>query len=237
MSNLNKVLKPAFILLLFCLTTKITNANINAIDLPAANYPKALQPDIDFLTTNQSFYNHWAHFWNYKIPKAKVIERLSTLYTTLDNLPNKNTEANLLIGDIAHYLYNMEVDEYYKKAIDHYEAAKTLAPNDYRVYWFLANHYALSAKTIVAAQSYDQAMRYQPPVAHPSFWADYAVACALANMPATAMYAAEKSSSIVAEKHTSRPRPPAYSKKVYYARPQRNYDHGKRYVVRLWAKQ
>jgi len=197
LKRINLLLLP----LLFLLAQK-TRANVNAIDFSKVNYPKQLQRQIDFLRNNDGLYNHWVHDWGYNIPKSKVIDTLTFLYNELEKLPGKNIEAELLSGDIAHYLYNMEVEDYYQKAVDHYLRAKALAPTDYRVYWFLGNHYALSASQALSIQTYQTAMKYLPqPSAHELFWADYSVACADANMPATARYAAHQS-SIVAGKMT-----------------------------------
>ncbi|RKR81133.1 hypothetical protein BDD43_1277 [Mucilaginibacter gracilis] len=194
-----RAIKAIAVFVLLCTVTTL-RANINAIELNKVGYPQGVQPDIDFLKNNQGFYNHWVHNWNYKVPKNAVIKKLTGLYTELKKLPAGNIETNLLIGDIAHYLYNMEVEEYYQKAIDCYEVAKALSPTDYRVYWFLGNHYALSARIDLSFNNYRLALQYQQlPVAHALFWADYAVACTLASMPATALFAAEKSSTIQGE--------------------------------------
>src|ERR1019366_1647108 len=124
------------------------------------------------------------------------------LYNGVDKLPAKNAETELLLGDVAHYLYNMEVDEYYQKAVDHYLQAKALAPEDYRLYWFLGNHYALSANQVLSIQTFQTAMKYLPKRSvHELFWADYSVACTDASMPGTARYAAHQS-SIIAGKMT-----------------------------------
>ena len=204
MRKASKSLKKVnlLVLLLSFFITQKTQANINAIDFTKINYPKQLQQQVEFLQQNDGLYNHWVHDWSYKIPKNKVIENLSFLYNELEKLPAKNAETELLLGDIAHYLYNMEIEEYYQKAVDHYLRAKGLTPTDYRVYWFLANHYALSASEVLSIQTYQTAMKYLPkPTAHELFWADYAVACANANMPGTARYAAHNS-SIIAGKTT-----------------------------------
>ena len=172
-------------------------ANINAIDLNKVNYPAILQEKIDFLVKNQDFYNRWMHDWNAPIPKTTVVETLTSLYTGINKISNKNIETYLLLGDISHYLYNMEIEEYYQKAVDNYKQAAALAPADYRTYWFLANHYALSNEQIQSIQVYLHALKLLPsPSAHPLFWADYAVACMNAAMYGTAAYAARESSKI-----------------------------------------
>jgi len=97
---------------------------------------------------------------------------------------------------VAHYLYNLDVQDYYDKAVAGYQQAQLLAPKDYRVYWFMANHYSLSAEPVVAIKTFKQAVQNLPP--HPSFlfWSEYAGACMLAGMYGTARYAAHQVSII-----------------------------------------
>jgi len=177
------------------------HANVNAINFDKIKYPAELAQDISFLRNNEPVYDHWVHDWVSDRPKADVVKRLSFLYSELGKLPADNVETALLIGDIAHYLYNMENEEYYQKAIDHYNAAMQLSPKDYRVYWFLGNHYALSAVALSSIKNYNLALQYLPRTAPSAFfWADYAVACSNASMPATALYAAQQSSKLTGAK-------------------------------------
>jgi hypothetical protein len=194
--NIAATRAKTILLFLFAFIVQQACGNINAIDFSQVKYPKELQEQVIFLRSNDGIYNHWVHDWTDKTPKTKVIENLTFLYTELDKLP-KNVETDLLLGDIAHYLYNMEVEAYYQKAVDNYLAAKALAPKDYRVYWFLGNHYSLSANQVLSIQTYQTAMQYLPsPTAHALFWADYSIACANASMMGTAKYAAHQASVI-----------------------------------------
>ena len=196
MSRLKFLLFGASILLCPLFFLQKAYANVNAIDFSQIKYPTQLQGDIDFLKGHDYIYNHWVHDWNADVPKAKVTGTLTSLFAELSKLTNKNTETYLALGDIAHYLYNMEVDEYYQKALDNYEQAKALSPRDYRVYWFLGNHYALSDKAVLAIQTYQVALQYKPAAVHQYFWADYAVACGNASMLGTARYAARQESKV-----------------------------------------
>jgi hypothetical protein len=185
------------LILLFSSSFLYGYSNVNAIDFSKISYPKSLQNEVDFLRNNDGIYNHWVHNWTASVSKEKVTEKLTLLYRELEKLPAKNVEAELLLGDIAHYLYNMEEDAYYQKAVDHYRAAQTISQEDYRVYWFLGNHYALSDQQVLSIQTYKVAFKYLPrPTPHELFWADYAVACANANMQSTARYAAHQSSKL-----------------------------------------
>lgn len=195
-----KAFTIVFTLLLLAFIPK-ANANINAIDFKKVNYPENLQSQITFLVDNVNIYNHWVHDWTAAISKKDVEKNLTSLYTGLDKLPNKNIETHLLLGDIAHYLYNMELESYYKKAVDNYLAAKAVDAKDYRVYWFLGNHYSLSATAVLSINTYKMAMPYLPaPNPNPLFWADYAIACANASMQGTARYAAHQASLVAGQK-------------------------------------
>jgi tetratricopeptide (TPR) repeat protein len=174
-----------------------SSANVNAIDFSKINYSKKSQKKVEFLRSNDSLFNHYVHDWTYDMPQKEVTETLSSLYKELDKLPEKNIETELLLGDIAHYMFNLDDETYNEKAVDHYKQAITLAPNDYRGYWFLGNHYALSANMQLSLQSYKTAMQYLPaPPSTSLFWADYAIACSYANMPGNATYAAHQASII-----------------------------------------
>lgn len=197
MSISAKAIIRLVLVLLFSTTSFLGYCNVNAIDFSKIAYPKTLQDRIDFLRNNDGIYNHWVHYWHETVSKETVIGNLKSLYAELEKLPAKNVETELLLGDIAHYLYNLEIDAYYQKAIGHYQAAETISPSDYRVYWFLGNHYALSDQQVLSIQTYKRAFTYLPkPSPHQLFWADYAVACANANMQSTARYAAHQSSML-----------------------------------------
>jgi tetratricopeptide (TPR) repeat protein len=177
------------IVVLFILLSPVAYANINAIDFSKVHFPEKLQNNIDFLKQNDRLYDHWSQQWNYQISKDTVVARLSFLYDQLSAIPDKNEETDLLLGDIAHYLYNLDQESYYQKAVDNYKNAIAIASNDYRTYWFLANHYSLSAQASTGINTYSTAFKYLPQKPNPHFWADYSVACATAGMISTAYYA------------------------------------------------
>lgn len=194
------VFTKCLLVICFLFVVKSAAANVNAIDFSLVNYPHALQADIDFLKSHDYVYNHWVHDWIADVPKEKVTGTLTRLFSEIGKLSPKNAEIYLLLGDIAHYLYNMEVDEYYQRAVDNYEHAKALSPGDYRIYWFLGNHYALSDKAVLAIQTYQIAFHYKPASVRQFFWADYSVACATASMLGTARYAARQESIMEGQK-------------------------------------
>src|SRR4051812_29782751 len=105
-------------------------SNIQAIDFSKVQYSGQLQGDIDFLKNNEQLYNHWSPKWNSYITKTTVIKKLKALYGVIDSITTKNTETWLLLGDIAHYLYNLDVEDFYDKAVADYNQAQSLSPKD-----------------------------------------------------------------------------------------------------------
>jgi hypothetical protein len=57
-------------------------------------------------------------------------------------------ETDLLLGEIDHYLYNLNQESYYDSAVTWYQKAITLDDKDCRGYWFLAYHYSTSDRTV-----------------------------------------------------------------------------------------
>src|SRR5665213_3449989 len=186
--------KGSIMLLFMALSLQKAVANINAIDFSLISSSPQLKLKIDFLKQNQRLYDHWSPKWKATISKQQVISNLTLLYNGLALPDNKNAETYLLLGDIAHYLYNLNIEEFYNKAVGNYQKAGSMSPNDYRVYWFLANHYSLSAQPALAIQTYQAAQKFLPE--HPSFlfWTDYSIACENAGMVSTAKFAAHQAS-------------------------------------------
>jgi hypothetical protein len=170
-----------------------TFSNINAIDFSKTHLTSQEKPLVTFLQNNVGLYDHWVHNWAYPVPKDVAVKNLTSLYDHLEKLDNKNLEDDLLAGDVAHFLYNMELDTYYEKAVDNYNKAMRLSPNDYRVYWFLGNHYALSNNPIKAIQNYATSLKLSTGDPGGYFWFDYAFATFTAGMPSTSRYAIEHS--------------------------------------------
>jgi len=195
--HLNQARRTSLLLILLFIVSAKAFANLSVINFAKAGYPKTLQAQVDYLVANQNLYVHWVPEWKETIPKDEVIAKLTALYTELEKLPANNLETTLLMGDVAHFLYNLDAKGFYQKAVDQYEAAQKINPNDYRVYWFLGNHYALSAVTAKSITTYSAALSHLPTSNTSAyFWADYSNACMMADMPATAVYAAHQSSVV-----------------------------------------
>lgn len=129
-------------------------------------------------------------------PKQDLVTELHTLYKSFSALKTKNEETWLLLGDIAHYLYNMDDTAFYSPAVKNYEEAGKVNPKDYRVGWFLGDHYALSNAPVAAIDNFIKAEKLLPSVQPAEFWNDCAFAMAVANMPSHCIYAMDKVKNI-----------------------------------------
>ena len=133
-------------------------------------------------------------YWSYKISKDELIEKLTQLYTRLENSDiykkNKiNQEYYLFKGLIAHYLHNLFQEEYYVEAVNNYQFVENLKEKDYRYKWLLGNHYSKSNLPEEAIFEFEQTTISYPNFKFPSsFWYDFAWASFYAMMPSHAQY-------------------------------------------------
>ena len=184
-----------FGLLLFSI--QFAFGNINYIDLKKIENGEKYRSYFSYVKDNQPFYDHWSPEWKYDQKKEDLIAKLKEAYEVFESIPGKNAELLLLTGDIAHYLYNLDESSRYQPAIDHYLAAMSMNPDDYRAYWFLANHYALSDHAVKGAEMFLKAENTLPTVKPADFWEEYGRSMAFANMPSHAIYSMDKARSIL----------------------------------------
>jgi len=195
-----KALFSYLTIVLIVLLSGYAHANINAIYLSRIPSSQSINKELTFLKENCQLYDHWVHDWNYSVPKDTVVARLTFIYNKLTPILNKNEETYLLLGDVAHYLYNLELEPYYEKALTNYKAAITSASSDYRAYWFLANHYSLAAQPSLAIATYNIAFRNLTQKPDENLWVDYSIACTNAGMLGTAQFAAHQLSLVQGKK-------------------------------------
>lgn len=172
------------------------SANVNYIDISKISSDSKLIVAFNFVKDNTKYYDHWTTDWSYDKPKENLIKQLRDYFKDFSALTTKNEETYLLLGDIAHYLYNMDDTTYYSIAVKNYDAAVKSNPADYRCYWFLGFHYALSNVPTLAIDNLMKAEKLLPPEQPADFWNDYALATAVTNMPSHCIYAMDKVKSI-----------------------------------------
>lgn len=187
--------KTGILLILILFSFRIF-ANVNYIDFTKISKDSNLINAFSFIKNNQQYYDHWSNEWNYDIPKEDLIIKLRENFKNFSALPRKNEDLYLLLGDIAHYLYNMDDTAYYEIAVINYTEAIKSNPQDYRSYWFLGYHYALSNVPVKAFENFTKAQNLLPTEQPADFWNDYAFLAAITNMPSHCIYAMDKVKSI-----------------------------------------
>lgn len=184
------------ILTFLTLLTVQTFANVTHIDIAKISNDSKLITAFNFVKDNKQYYDHWTNQWDYDKPKQDLINQLRGHYKIFSALTTKNTETYLLLGDIAHYLYNMDDTTYNSIAVKNYDEAVKSSPKDFRVYWFLGYHYTLSNVPTSAIDNFLKAEKNLPTQQPADFWNDYAWATAVTNMPSHCIYAMDKVKSI-----------------------------------------
>lgn len=187
-------------LVIFLIATVLTAsvfANINFINISKISQDEKLVGAFKFINDNQNYFDHWSNEWTYDMPKDEVIAQLRKHYATFSAITTKNDELWLLLGDISHYLYNLDDTAFFRTAISNYKTAITMNPQDYRAYWFLAYHYAQSNVPKSAFEYFIQAQAKLPAEQPAEFWDDYAFSTAIAGMPSHAIFAMDRASKIL----------------------------------------
>jgi tetratricopeptide (TPR) repeat protein len=143
----------------------------------------------------EEFADAWSAEWHYKTPKdvvaARLKDSLNKLQKAAASAPD-NSELLLLTGLVAHYAYNVDVQEAYDVAVGSLQKAHKFAPDDYRAEWFLGNHECQGGK-IKEGMGAFLAVEGRSPWDHlsPAFWDDYIFCASVANMPAHALRAGD----------------------------------------------
>lgn len=191
---MKRIFAPLFALLL--LTTSIFG-NVNFINISKISRKKKYLPAFYYIKDHKGLYDHWSNKWNYGISEKKLIDNLEKDYSIFSSIKKKNEELYLFLGDIAHYLYNLDDTAYYNIAVKDYNLAIKMEPKDYRAYWFLANHYSQSNLPKAGIEAYFKAQKLLPDKPPAAYWDNYAFATAVANMPSHCIFAMEKERAIL----------------------------------------
>ncbi|WEK21059.1 MAG: hypothetical protein P0Y49_07890 [Candidatus Pedobacter colombiensis] len=182
-----------YIAFLFCISICFPSfANIDYINISKISTDATHIKYYSFIKDNKRFYDRWAVEWKYDQPKAILIAALKEAYTSFASIPKQNTELQLLLGDISHYLYNMDVSESFDLAVKNYDLAIKSSPNDVRGHWFLGYHYGLSNGAVKAIDQFILAQKCSLGNYAGPFWNDYAYVSMIAGMPSTVLFAMKK---------------------------------------------
>ncbi|HWW41407.1 hypothetical protein [Pedobacter sp.] len=189
-------MKRGTIILIATLFSVGAFANVNFIDISKISNESKLLIAFQSIKDNLQYIDHWSIQWTYGIPKQELIGKLRDNYSIYSSITKKNEELNLLLGDIAHYLYNLDDSGYYNYAVDNYNLAIKESPNDYRTYWFLGYHYALSNVPLQAIDNFTKAQHLLPTNQPAEFWDEFAYASAFTGMQSHCIFAMDKVKNI-----------------------------------------
>jgi len=174
-----------------------TNAFASLADIQTAKLPQTatVQRAYSDVLAAEPMVEQWTANWSYATPKAQVVSRLeadlSALQAAAPSAPG-NEELLLLTGLAAHYAYNVDVASAGPVAIDSFENAGKIAPDDYRPEWFLGDHQCLASDIDTGMNKFLAVEQKFPSQSLPiEFWGDYMFCAYVANMPAHALRAAK----------------------------------------------
>jgi len=191
-------MKNLLSVLIFCSTLNLYG-NIQYINIKSIPDYEKYDKHFGFLAQNVQYFNHWVPQWSYDVNKDSLILGLKECYSTFTLLDSNNIEINLLLGDISHFLYNLNQEEFNDYALLYYNKALKLNALDYRPNWFMGNHYNLSNNQQEAVRNFLKAQSLLPKNVPADFWNEFAYATALANMPSHSIYGMDRAKEILKE--------------------------------------
>lgn len=152
---------------------------------------------LNFLKVNEKYFKHSSPQWEYSVSKATLVTGLKEALNFYAGLDASNLENNLLMGEIALYLFNLNESTYRETAEKCFKKASQLAPLDYRPYWFLGNFYAAANDQTHSIEFFKIAQNRLPLPEPAPYWEQYANAAKMASMPSTCIYAMDRAKSIL----------------------------------------
>ena len=187
---------------LICVIAPVTAfADITAINVKDIPGYKSLTPQFEYLFKNLGYYQFWSAKWAFNVPKDEVKGNLTKLYSGLQKIQAEekpNLELELMMGEVAQFLFNLDENEYFEKAMLHYAKAESVNKEDYRSHWFAARTLTLAAYPKESILKYNTVVTLteDPLKLHPHFWDEYAYSAATAHMPSTALMCLDLSKKI-----------------------------------------
>jgi tetratricopeptide (TPR) repeat protein len=186
-------MRNAIILLLLCLFAR----NESRADVKFVNFRKIdpegrLKAHEQFLVDNLVYYDHWSPDWIYDIAKDSLIGELKTCLRLYEPLKTDEFERCLLLGEVAHYLYNLDQKIYYDTAEAFYLKAIKVNDKDCRGYWFLGYAYATSDEIKKGLVAFQLALKLVDDQTGVDFWQEYAFTTEIASMPFHCLYALDQ---------------------------------------------
>jgi hypothetical protein len=136
--------------------------------------------------------------WNFGIDKNDIIVKIRTLYNEIGRYSEKdpqNGELFLYSGLMAHYAYNLDLQEYGKLAEADLQKAKKLMKDDFRPDWFLGMHHIKSQRNREGMEVFlETAGKWE--IENGLFWEDYAMSAYFSQMLQNVVMALDKAREI-----------------------------------------
>ncbi|MEA5259216.1 hypothetical protein VB264_15575 [Arcicella aquatica] len=193
-------MKKVFVLSLLVFFNFSSFANLEYIDLQKISNESKCINAFNSLKVGLPYYEQWSTEWKHDKPKKEVINTLQEHYKTFSAISTKNEDLYLLLGEIAHFLYNLEDSASHRLAVVNYNLAIEQHPKSFRGYWFLGYHFAQSANINLAIDNLLKAKELLPDEHQPvDFWEEFGVSMVFANMPSHAIFAMDRVKAIRGE--------------------------------------
>ncbi len=171
------------LLLLSILGRNECQADVKFVDFNKIDPTGQFRAQEQFLLEHLAYYDHWAPKWVYDVAKDSLVAELKTCLQVYEPLKTDEFERCLLLGEVAHYLYNLDQQAYYDTAEAFYLKAIKVNDKECRGYWFLGFAYATSAEIKKALPAFRQALKLVNDQTGVDFWQEYAFTMELAGMP------------------------------------------------------
>ena len=188
-------MKSAFLTSLLLLQFFLCSADIKYVDFHKIDPDGQYARQQSFLIENLPYIEFWVQDWTFDVSKDSLVRELKYCLKSYALLKKDSLEVNLLEGEIAHFLYNLNQDAYWDTAEAHYKAAISIQKEDIRGYWFLGNHYAQSNDPSKAIPTFEMARQKVGSETPSDFWKEYAFAMLRAGMPSHCSYALDQYAS------------------------------------------
>jgi hypothetical protein len=142
----------------------------------------------------------WRAKWDFETPKQQVAAVLTSSLHDLQSAAAatpQNEEILLLAGIVAHFAYNVDVDDTDDVAVESFNKAQKLAPTDYRARWFLGIHQCQTRETQAGMEQMLAVEAQTPWKELPlDFWDDYIGCSDLTLMPAHTLRALDRAMQV-----------------------------------------
>ena len=169
-----------------------TRADIKFVNFGKIDPSGHFTGQFKLLVDHLPYYDHFSPDWVYDIPKDSLVRQLKTGLVLFAGGSGDELETDLLLGELAHYLYNLDQQEYHDTAETYFLKAIRVDGKDCRAYWFLGYHYASSNEIVKGVRSFEKARKLVSDATPGEFWQEYAFAMMLGSMPSHCRYALDE---------------------------------------------